>query len=70
MREVELIYVEVMNETEQLFIFTATFNKEQYANTLILNTALPITVQDLEIIEVVESLATLTRKTAKKASGE
>ena len=68
MRKVELIYVEVMNETEQLFIFETTFNKQPYAHTLMLNTALPIKMQDAEFRKAISFLANMTREDAEKSA--
>jgi len=67
MREVELIYVEVLNETEQVFIFETVFNKQKYAHLLVLNTALLIKIQDLELARCILSLANMTRKDAEKS---
>ena len=67
MREVELLYVEVMNETEQMYIFETTFNKHKYAQLIILNTALPIGAQDMSLGKVIMSLADMTREDAKKS---
>jgi len=64
MKKVEFIYVEVLNETEQIFVFETTFNKQLYAQVIILNTALPIKIQDLELSKIIESLANMTRKDA------
>lgn len=62
MKKVELIYIEVMNETEQLFIFETTFNKQQYAQMITLNTALPVAMQDMQLRVAILSLANMTRK--------
>jgi len=64
MREVELIYVEVMNETEQLFVFETTFNKQMYARLIILNTALPVESQDVLLRVLILSLANMTKEDA------
>ena len=64
MRKVELIYVEVINETEQLFIFETLFNKQNYAHMIVLNTALPIVTQDGLLCKLILSLANMTRKDA------
>jgi hypothetical protein len=64
MRKVELIYVEVMNETEQLFVFETIFNRQSYAHAIILNTALSIEVQDAELGNLILSLANMTREDA------
>ena len=67
MRKVELIYIEVMNETEQLFVFETTFNKQQYAIPLILNMALPVEIQDTQFGNVILSLVSMTREDAAGA---
>lgn len=67
MREVELIYIEVMNETEQLFVFETVFNKKSYAYAIVLNTALSIKIQDMELSNCILSLANMTRKDAMNA---
>lgn len=67
MREVELIYLEVMNETEQLFVFETTFNKHKYAIPAIINMALPVEIQDKELGALILSLANMTRKDATSA---
>lgn len=67
MKQVELEYVEVLNETEQIFIFTTIFNGKKYANTLIINMALPVGIQDTEISNAVNALATMNREVASKA---
>lgn len=64
MREVELIYVEVMNETEQLLVFETTFNKQMYARLIILNTALPVESQDVLLRVLILSLANMTKEDA------
>jgi len=63
MKEVELYYLEVLNETEQFMIFTTTFNKELFGLDLTLNTALPAQVQDLKIARIIERLSKISRKT-------
>lgn len=67
MHKVELVYVEVLNETEQLLFFTTIFNKEIYGSPVILNTALTIKNQDIEIQKTVEKLKKMTRKDAKES---
>lgn len=68
MRKVTLEYVEVVNETEQFMIFSTTFDKKDLGLELILNTALPLQVQDLRIRKTVERLEKLTRKDVSKMS--
>ena len=68
MREIELIYVEILNETEHLFIFTTTFNGQNYGQMLTLNMALPIVTQDSEFEKALATLININRKTAKKAT--
>lgn len=67
MREVELIYLEVMNETEHLFVFETTFNKHQYAIPVIINMALPVEIQDEQISGLVMALVNMTRADAASA---
>ena len=67
MREVNLLYVEVLNETEQIFIFETIFNKQQYAKMITLNTALPIEMQDKLLRTIILSLAKMTQKEANNA---
>ena len=64
MREVEFIYVEVMNETEQVLVFQTTFNGNSYAIPVILNTALPVEAQDVLLANAIAALANMTRKDA------
>lgn len=68
MREVELIYVEVLNETEQVLVFATTFNNEPYGAPLTLNTALPVDVQDIQIRKTVTKLERMKTKDAKEAT--
>lgn len=67
MRKIELIYVEVMNETEHIFIFATTFNGQQYAQMLILNIALPVVMQDEKLNKAIVTLTDINRETAKTA---
>lgn len=67
MRKVELIYIEVMNETEQLFVFSTIFKGEIYAQPIILNMALPIGIQDLTFQKSILALINMTRKDAANA---
>jgi len=69
MRKVELMYVEVINETEQIFIFKTIFNKTPYAILITLNTALSIEVQDSVLAQAIVKLATMTQKDANNAVG-
>lgn len=66
MRKVELAYLEVMNETEQFMVFQTTFNKKEYGQSLMLNTALPVQVQDIQIERTVRTLETITAKKLDK----
>lgn len=56
MRNIELIYVEVINETEQLMIFAFPVGKKAYGLDLMLNTALPATIQDIQIRKLITKL--------------
>ena len=53
-KEVIFDYVEVINETEQLMIFTEGTGKTGI--DLILNTALPVQVQDIQINKKIAKL--------------
>ncbi len=68
MREIKLIYVEVLNETEHLFIFTTEFYGKAYGQMLTLNIALPVDVQDAKFNEALSTLVNITRETAKTAT--
>jgi len=67
MRKVELTHVEVLNETEQILIFTTKFNKKDFGANLILNLALPVTVQDIQIRKTVLVLERMNRQDAKES---
>ena len=67
MREVEFLYVEVINETEQILIFQTIFNKQPYAKMITLNTALPVEMQDERLRKLITSLANMTREDASKS---
>jgi len=67
MRKVELLYVEVLNETEHLFVFQTMFNKQPYARLITLNMALPVKVQDDLLRKLIIPLANMTRKDADGA---
>ena len=62
MRKVEMLHLEVINETEQLYVFGTMFNKVVYAQQLMLNTALPIEMQDILFRNIIEFLESLKRK--------
>lgn len=62
MRKVEFKYVEVLNETEQLMLFSTVFGGTEYGATVTLNTALSIKNQDIEIGKVVYQLENMKRK--------
>jgi len=50
MKNAELIYVEVLNETEHFFVFAVKNSDKQLCGLeLILNLALPVEVQDIKI---------------------
>ena len=67
MRKVEFLYVEVLNETEQILIFQTIFNKQPYAKLITLNMALPIEMQDERLRKLISTLANMTRKDASKS---
>ena len=66
MRKIELIYLEVLNETEQFIIFQTVFDKKPYGLDLTLNTALPAPVQDEKIRKIIERLSKINRKNVQK----
>jgi len=67
-KEAEFYYLEVINETEQLMIFTIDFNRKKYGADLILNMALPIEVQDVKIRKTVTKAEQMTKKDAKEST--
>ncbi len=67
MRKVELLHLEVINETEQLYVFGTMFNKVLYAQQIMMNTALPIEMQDVLFAKLILTLAEMTRKDAAGA---
>lgn len=67
MRAVEFIYVEVINETEQVLVFEATFNGKSYAVPIVLNMALPIESQDVILVNAIVALGNMTRKDAAES---
>lgn len=67
MRKVELLHLEVINETEQLYVFGTMFNGILYAQQLMLNTALPIEMQDELIKNMIEFLEKMKREDAASA---
>lgn len=67
MKDIEFYYLEIINETEQLMVFTTTFNRKEYGLDLMLNTALPIEVQDIQIRKIITKLNGISRKTLKKS---
>ena len=67
MREIEFIYTEVLNASEQLFIFSTTFNKMTYSHYVIVNTVQAVEIQDLNIATCVLTLQTMKKVDAKDA---
>jgi len=67
MREVTLQLIEVMNETEHVFVFTTVFNKEVYGVPLVLNMALSIKKQDAEIRKTILYLENMKTEDANAA---
>jgi len=67
MKEVEFNYLGVLNETEQLVVFTTIYNKKSYGVCIILNTALPEEIQDVQIRKTIKKLESMKTKDAKKA---
>lgn len=68
MREVTLEHVEVLNETEHIFVFKTIFNGRDYASPVIVNMALKPEVQNATLVTVIEALETMTREDARKAT--
>ena len=68
MRTITLEYVEVINATEQLMVFSTVFDRKEWGLDLVLNTALPPQVQDLKIRALITKLERLTRKDVEKMS--
>ena len=66
-RKVELLHLEVINETEQLYVFGTMFNKVLYAQQLMLNTALPVEMQDELFRNIISMLTDMTRADAADA---
>jgi len=67
MRKIEFVYVEVMNETEQMLVFQTTFNGKSYAVPVILNMALPTASQDLVLVNAIAALVNMKREDAAEA---
>ncbi len=59
--KVEFAYLEIVNATEQLMVFSTEYYGKPYGLEIILNTALPIEVQDGQIRKVIEKLATMKK---------
>lgn len=57
--DVNLIYVEVLNETEQYMIFAVDYEGKTYGLDIALNTALPAEVQDVQIRRLITKLTTM-----------
>lgn len=68
MRKISLLYLEVMNQTEQLYVFGIMYKKEQYASSIIMNTALPIPLQDDLFDKYLTQLSGATIADMKKAT--
>jgi len=65
MREVNFGYLEVLNETEQLMIFTVRFNKRLWGMDIILNTVLPVEIQDIQLRKVIAKAENIKLKDIK-----
>lgn len=57
----ELIYLEILNETEQFMMFAVKYYGKLYGLELTLNTALPVKTQDEQIAALVEKLITMRK---------
>jgi len=67
MRKVEFMYLEILNETEQLMLFMTKFNRQDYGMVLVLNMALSIRSQDKQIADIVYKLEKLKTEDTKDA---
>lgn len=67
MRKVEFMYVEVLNETQQLMLFMTKFNRQDYGMVLTLNMALSVKNQDMQIAEIVYALEHMKTEDTKDA---
>jgi hypothetical protein len=67
MREVVLQHVEVMNETEQVFVFVTVFNKETYGVPVIMNMVLSVEKQDAEFRKTILYMQNMKTKEADEA---
>lgn len=67
MNDVKLHYIEVINETEQLFIFSTEFDGEVYAQATYVNMAQSVAVQDSIFRRDINSLVNMSAKDAKAA---
>lgn len=70
MTNIELDYIGVLDETNQLFIFTKKIGKESYGVHVIVNMALPIQIQDSELVKTIEKTKKLTMTTIKEVEFE
>ncbi len=68
MKRITLLYLEVMNQTEQLYVFGIMHDKEQYGTSIIMNTALPIPMQDELFTKFLVQLSGATLDDMKKAT--
>ena len=63
-REVELIYSEVISNSEVVLVFQTIFNRKPYGTSVTLNTGLPVKIQDEKITEAVNQLIYMDRNDA------
>jgi len=68
MRKIIFEYLEVLNETEQLIVFSTIFDRKSVGLDLKLNTALPAPIQDIQLRRTIVKLERLTRKDVEKMS--
>ena len=68
MRKVELMHVEVLNETEQMFAFRTFFNKKEYGDYVIINTVRSIEMQDTMLAQCIRNLETMKTNDATESS--
>lgn len=65
-KTVDFSYVEVLNTTEQLMVFTTKIDGKEYGSYVILNTALSVGMQDIEIANTVDQVMKLTKKSVNE----
>ncbi len=59
--KVEFVYLEIVNQTEQLMVFSTSYYGKEYGLEIILNTALPIEVQDEKLRKIIAKVASMKK---------